>query len=546
MPGSPELRLALAQQDFPVGDVSGNTDKIIAVLRQVRQAQSADLVVFPELAMCGYPPEDLLFHAGLRRQVAEGLERIRAESADPGVLVGYPEFADQRIYNSVALFAGGRQLANYRKCCLPNYSVFDEQRYFTPGGDPAVVEFRGYRLGLGICEDIWQPGLPARAVAAGAELLLVINGSPFETGKQARREAVIAARAVETGRPLAYLNLVGGQDELVFDGGSCVADADGRIVFRAPAFAAGLHLLRFRREPDGRLAPVPGTVVPLLDDVPSVYAALLTGIRDYVHKNGFPGVVLGLSGGIDSALTLALAVDALGAMAVQAVMMPYRYTAAMSIEDAALQAQLMGVDYQVLPIEPMVEATRNSLASLFAGLPEDATEENIQSRCRGILLMAISNKSGRMVLATGNKSEMAVGYATLYGDMAGGFAPIKDCTKTLVYELARYRNSIGAVIPERVISRPPSAELRPDQQDSDSLPPYPVLDAILDALIIDNRSVDEIAAHGFDREVVVRVLEMVRRAEYKRRQAPPGVRISGRAFGRDWRYPITSGYRHKA
>ncbi|MCP5139891.1 MAG: NAD+ synthase [Chromatiales bacterium] len=546
MPGSPELRIALAQQDFPVGDVSGNTDKIIAVLRQVRQAGNADLVVFPELAMCGYPPEDLLFHAGLRRQVAEGLERIRAESADPGVLVGYPEFADQRIYNSVALFAGGRQLANYRKCCLPNYSVFDEQRYFTPGGDPAVVEFRGYRLGLGICEDIWQPGLPARAVAAGAELLLVINGSPFETGKQARREAVIAARAVETGRPLAYLNLVGGQDELVFDGGSCVADADGRIVFRAPAFAAGLHLLRFRREPDGRLAPVPGTVVPLLDDVPSVYAALLTGIRDYVHKNGFPGVVLGLSGGIDSALTLALAVDALGAMAVQAVMMPYRYTAAMSIEDAALQAQLMGVDYQVLPIEPMVEATRNSLASLFAGLPEDATEENIQSRCRGILLMAISNKSGRMVLATGNKSEMAVGYATLYGDMAGGFAPIKDCTKTLVYELARYRNSIGAVIPERVISRPPSAELRPDQQDSDSLPPYPVLDAILDALIIDNRSVDEIAAHGFDREVVVRVLEMVRRAEYKRRQAPPGVRISGRAFGRDWRYPITSGYRHKA
>ncbi len=546
MPGSPELRIALAQQDFPVGDVSGNTDKIIAVLRQVRQAGNADLVVFPELAMCGYPPEDLLFHAGLRRQVAEGLERICAESADPGVLVGYPEFADQRIYNSVALFAGGRQLANYRKCCLPNYSVFDEQRYFTPGGDPAVVEFRGYRLGLGICEDIWQPGLPARAVAAGAELLLVINGSPFETGKQARREAVIAARAVETGRPLAYLNLVGGQDELVFDGGSCVADADGRIVFRAPAFAAGLHLLRFRREPDGRLAPVPGTVVPLLDDVPSVYAALLTGIRDYVHKNGFPGVVLGLSGGIDSALTLALAVDALGAMAVQAVMMPYRYTAAMSIEDAALQAQLMGVDYQVLPIEPMVEATRNSLASLFAGLPEDATEENIQSRCRGILLMAISNKSGRMVLATGNKSEMAVGYATLYGDMAGGFAPIKDCTKTLVYELARYRNSIGAVIPERVISRPPSAELRPDQQDSDSLPPYPVLDAILDALIIDNRSVDEIAAHGFDREVVVRVLEMVRRAEYKRRQAPPGVRISGRAFGRDWRYPITSGYRHKA
>ena len=545
MSGTPEFRLALAQQDFPVGDVSGNTDKIIAVLHQVRQAKSADLVVFPELAMCGYPPEDLLFHAGLRRQVAEGLARICAESGEVAALVGYPEYADQHIYNSVALYAGGKQLANYRKCCLPNYSVFDEQRYFTPGSAPVVVDFHGIKLGLGICEDIWQPGLPARAITAGAELLLVINGSPFEMGKQARREAVITARAAETGRPLVYLNLVGGQDELVFDGGSCVADAGGEIVFRAPAFAAGVHLLSFRRDHDGRVAAVPGTVVPLLDDVPSVYTALLAGIRDYVHKNNFPGVVLGLSGGIDSALTMALAVDALGAMAVQAVMMPYRYTAAMSLEDAALQAKQMGVDYQVLPIEAMVEATRKSLQALFAGLPEDATEENIQSRCRGILLMAISNKTGRMVLATGNKSEMAVGYATLYGDMAGGFAPIKDCTKTLVYELARYRNSISPVIPERVITRPPSAELRPDQQDSDSLPPYPVLDAILDALIIDNRSVDEIVAHGFDRKVTARVLEMVRRAEYKRRQAPPGVRISGRAFGRDWRYPITSGYRHK-
>ena len=545
MPGAPELRIALAQQDFPVGDVSGNTDKIIALVRQVRQAQSADLVVFPELAMCGYPPEDLLFHAGLRRQVAEGLARLCAESAEVAILVGYPEYADQHIYNAVALFAGGRQLANYRKCRLPNYSVFDEWRYFTPGNGPVVVEFLGIKLGLGICEDIWRPELAAHAATAGADLLLVVNGSPFEIGKQALREAVITARAVETGRPLVYLNQVGGQDELVFDGGSCAVDAEGQLIFRAPAFAAGLYLLRCRRAADGRVEVLPGTVVPLLEDVPSVYAALLAGIRDYVHKNGFPGVVLGLSGGIDSALTLALAVDALGAMAVQAVMMPYRYTAPISIEDAALQAQQMGVDYQVLPIEAMVAATRNSLEPLFAGQAEDATEENIQSRCRGILLMAISNKTGRMVLATGNKSEMAVGYATLYGDMAGGFAPIKDCTKTLVYELARYRNSISPVIPERVITRPPSAELRPDQQDSDSLPPYPVLDAILDALIIENRSVDEIAAHGFDREVVARVLEMVRRAEYKRRQAPPGVRISGRAFGRDWRYPITSGYRHQ-
>jgi NAD+ synthase (glutamine-hydrolysing) len=364
-------------------------------------------------------------------------------------------------------------------------------------------------------------------------------------GKQQQREGVLAARALETGRPLAYLNLVGGQDELVFDGGSCVVDAKGQVAFRAPAFAAGTHAVAFRRVA-GRIEPASGPVVPLGEDVPSIYGALVTGVRDYVGKNGFPGVVLGLSGGVDSALTLAIAVDALGPDAVQAVMMPYRYTADISRADAAEQARVLGVDYQVLPIEDMVQAARTTLAGLFAGLPEDTTEENIQSRCRGILLMAISNKTGRMVLATGNKSEMAVGYATLYGDMAGGFAPIKDCTKTQVFALARYRNGQSPVIPERVITRPPSAELRPDQKDSDSLPPYDVLDPILDALILENRSVDEIAASGYDRTVAARVLEMVRKAEYKRRQAPPGVRISGRAFGRDWRYPITSGYRHQS
>ncbi len=526
-----------------MGDVAGNATRIIRLVREVAQAGSADLVAFPELALCGYPPEDLLFHAGLRRQVTDALQRIAAEAGDTGVLVGYPEYEDHRIYNAVALLAGGRSIASYRKCCLPNYSVFDEERYFTPGDGPTVVEFRGVRLGLGICEDAWQPGPSASAAAAGAELLLIVNGSPFEIGKQARREAVLAARARETGLPIVYLNMVGGQDELVFDGGSCAVDAGGQVVCRAPAFEQGLPVITLARR-DGRLQPEACGLAPIPGEVASVYAALVTGVREYVRNNGFPGVVLGLSGGIDSALTLAIAVDAIGAAAVQAVMMPYRYTAPMSLEDAGAQARTQGVDYQVLPIDPLVSAARGTLNVLFAGLPEDATEENIQSRARGLLLMAISNKTGKMVLATGNKSEMAVGYATLYGDMAGGFAPIRDCNKTLVYQLARYRNSVSPVIPERVITRPPSAELRPDQQDSDSLPPYEMLDPILDALILENRSVDEIAARGFDPVVVDRVFALVRRAEYKRRQAPPGVRISSRAFGRDWRYPITSGYRH--
>ncbi|MBN8281059.1 MAG: NAD+ synthase [Gammaproteobacteria bacterium] len=538
------LRIALAQQDFLVGDVAGNTARIAEILGEVARTGSADLVMFPELAMCGYPPEDLLFHAGLRRRVADGLVQLAVASRGVAALVGYPEFVDGRIHNSVALFAGGRQLANYRKCCLPNYSVFDEERYFAPGDGPTVVDFGGMKLGLGICEDVWQAGPSAGATAAGAEVILAVNGSPFEVGKQALRERVLADRARETGRPLVYLNMVGGQDELVFDGGSCVVDAGGATVFRAPSLEACVPVVTLRRS-GGRVVPEASPVGPLPDEVGSVYEALVTGVRDYVRKNGFPGVVLGLSGGIDSALTLAIAVDAIGAQAVQAVMMPYRYTAAMSIEDAAAEARDLGVDYQVLPIESLVEAARGTLAGLFAGLPEDTTEENLQSRARGILLMAISNKTGRMVLATGNKSEMAVGYATLYGDMAGGFAPIKDCTKTLVYQLARYRNSRSPVIPERVITRPPSAELRPGQQDSDSLPPYDVLDPILDALILENRSVDDLVGRGVDRAVATRVLEMVRKAEYKRRQAPPGVRISSRAFGRDWRYPITSGYRHR-
>jgi NAD+ synthase (glutamine-hydrolysing) len=535
------LKIAFAQLDFVVGAVRENSVRIVGAIAEAREA-GADLVVFPELALCGYPPEDLLFHAGMRRQVAEALGEVAAAAAGIAVLVGYPEYTDTAIHNAAALFADGAEPVVYRKRALPNYSVFDEQRYFAPGDRPVVAPVRGVPVGIAICEDVWEAGPCIALRDAGARLIVALNGSPFQAGRQAQREAVLAARARATGLPIAYANLVGGQDELVFDGGSCLVDAEGRTAMRATAFREGLFFCEL--DGDGAVEPVPGRLAPLADEVASIYMALVTGVRDYVGKNGFPGVVLGLSGGVDSALTLAIAVDALGAGAVQTVMMPYHYTAAISIEDARAQADSLGVQHQVIPIEPLVTAARGSLAPLFAGLPAGTTEENIQSRCRGLLLMAISNNTGRMVLATGNKSEMAVGYATLYGDMVGGFAPIKDCTKTLVYRLARYRNSITPVIPERVLARAPSAELRPDQKDSDSLPPYDVLDPILDALMLENRSVDDIAAAGFDSGVVARVLEMVRRAEYKRRQAAPGVRITSRAFGRDWRYPITSGYRH--
>jgi NAD+ synthase (glutamine-hydrolysing) len=537
------LKLAFAQLNLKVGDVAGNAARMAEATAEARR-RSVDLVVFPELALCGYPPEDLLFHAGLRQQVESAFEALRAASTGIAALVGYPEYGDGAIYNAAAFLADGQHKANYRKRCLPNYSVFDEQRYFRPGHGPLVVEWRGVRLGIGVCEDVWEQQPIADARAAGASLYVVPNGSPFEVRKQQQREAMLAERARSSALPIAYGNLVGGQDELVFDGGSCVIARDGQVAMRAPAFEEGLFECSLEVDA-GRVTSAHGSIATIADDDASVYQAIVTGVRDYVRKNGFRGAVLGLSGGVDSAVTLAIAVDALGREAVRAVMMPYRYTSAMSIEDARLQAATMGVDYQVLPIDDMVAATRGTLAGVFAGLPEDATEENIQARCRGMLLMAISNKTGCMVLATGNKSEMAVGYATLYGDMAGGFAPIKDCTKTLVYRLARYRNAIAPVIPERVLTRAPSAELRPDQKDSDSLPPYEVLDPILDALMIENRSVDDITARGFDRSVVTRVLEMVRRAEYKRRQAAPGVRLTSRAFGRDWRYPITSGYRHR-
>ncbi len=536
------MKIALAQVDLAVGDISGNTTKIIAISERARTELQADLVVFPELSVCGYPPEDLLFHAGLRKRTEQAVEKIRATVRGIAVLIGFPEYVDKKIYNSCAVFLDGKLLAGYRKQLLPNYRVFDEARYFEAGKDAAVLRLGGIAIGLTICEDVWGPGPVAQSRSAGAECVISINGSPYETHSQKLREKSVAKRIAETGIPIVYLNTVGGQDELVFDGGSFAMDGEGELKFRAPAFEEGLHTVELVAPASG-VDIVPGTIAEPLATEESVYSALVTGTRDYVGKHGFPGVVLGLSGGIDSALVLAVACDALGADRVRAVMMPFRYTSTMSQEDAAAQAKNLGVRYDVIPIAPIYDATIRQLAPIFEGRDEDVTEENIQARVRGLLLMALSNKTGRMLLTTGNKSEMAVGYATLYGDMAGGFAPIKDCAKTLVYSLARYRNRHGSVIPERVITRAPSAELRPDQQDSDSLPDYAVLDPILEAFIEHDLSVDEIAAQGIDRDTVIRVLEMVKRNEYKRRQAPPGVRISGRAFGRDWRYPITSGYR---
>jgi NAD+ synthase (glutamine-hydrolysing) len=540
--GQQKLRVALGQLNMLVGDVAGNAKKIAAASEHACAELDADLLVLPELTLSGYPPEDLLLHRGFRNAIDKGMQAVRGAQSSCGVLVGLPEYAGSQIFNSAALIERGELRAMHRKNALPNYKVFDEKRYFRQGGQSTVVDFRGFRIGILVCEDIWEPEPAQLARSAGAEMFVVLNASPFEIRKQANREDIVRRCVRELGLPVVYVNMLGGQDELVFDGNSFVMDGEGAVVMRAPPFEEGLYLVEFERA-DGKVRPIPGPIASEVPEVQSVYGALVLGVRDYVGKHAFPGVVMGLSGGIDSALTLAVAVDALGKDKVHAVMMPSPYTSQMSLDDARKQADLLGVKYSVLPIGEMMKAAEATLREEFAGRPPDTAEENIQSRCRMVLLMGISNKTGKMLLTTGNKSEMAVGYATLYGGMAGGFAPIKDCSKLLVYRLATYRNSVSPVIPPRVIERPPSAELRPDQKDSDSLPPYEVLDPILESFIEDDLSVDEICAKGFERATVVRVLDLVKRNDYKRRQAPPGVRVSRRAFGRDWRYPITSGYR---
>jgi NAD+ synthase (glutamine-hydrolysing) len=524
----------MAQLNLVVGDVEGNTIRIIDAAHHARDHSNADVVMLPELAVSGYPPEDLLFHSGMRAQVTRSIERLKSDVHGITLIAGYPEYEGAKIYNSAIVIREGRVLANHRKACLPNYRVFDEKRYFTPGGAPTVVELNGIKAGILVCEDVWESAPASEARRAGAEVLLVINASPYEVDKQTQRETSVARwRVTEAGVPMVFVNLVGGQDELVFDGNSFVMNAAGQVTMRAPAFTEGMYVVDLEAEDGTSVTPVPGTIVPLQAQEESVYGALVQGTRDYVCKHQFPGVVLGLSGGIDSALTLCIAVDALGADRVHSVAMPSRYTSRMSRDDAAEQAAWLNVKHSEISIEGMFEAALAALKDEFAGLPPDTAEENIQARCRGLLLI------------TGNKSEMAVGYATLYGDMNGGFAPIKDCSKLLVYRLCAWRNAQSRAIPARVIERPPSAELRFDQKDTDSLPPYEVLDPILEAFIEDDLSVDQIAAKGFDRRIVGRILDLVKRNEYKRRQAPPGVRVSGRAFGRDWRYPITSGYRSR-
>ncbi|GAA6130946.1 NAD+ synthase [Halopseudomonas sabulinigri] len=535
------LRVVMAQLNMRVGDIPGNLERIIEAARHARDELGARVIVFPELSLCGYPPEDLLLRSSMQARVARALQRLCDEVRGIYLVVGYPWQRDGLCYNMAAVIADGQMLASYAKQQLPNYRVFDEKRYFTEGEGACVVEIDGLPVAISICEDIWHPQPMALASAAGGRLMLNLNASPFHMEKQLEREAMLAERAQQGGMPIIYVNQVGGQDELVFDGGSVAVGSAGHVACRAGAFDEGLHAVDVLFD-DAAVKLRQGALAAMPELEASVYQALVTGVRDYVNKNGFKGVVLGLSGGIDSALTLAVAVDALGAERVEAVMMPYHYTSGMSLEDAEAQARAQRVTYRVLPIAPMVEAFMTTLEPVFAGLPRDTTEENLQARCRGTLLMALSNKTGALVLTTGNKSEMAVGYATLYGDMAGGFDVLKDVPKTLVFRLAEYRNTLDPVIPQRVIDRPPSAELAPDQKDEDSLPAYPELDEILRLYIEHDLSASAIIAAGFEEDVVKRVVRLVDLNEYKRRQAAVGARVTQRGFGRDRRYPITSGW----
>lgn len=528
------VRIAMAQIDCTVGDIVGNAAKIVDCARRAKN-EGADILVTPEQALGGYPAEDLWLRDEFYRACEDALASIAAASGDIHVLVGYPARDGTRHYNAAAWMNQGRIVGTYYKQNLPNYTVFDEARYFSPGHRALVVEVKGVRFGVNICADVWKPEAAACACEAGADALLILNASPYHMQKQQSRVDIVRERVARHGVPAIYTNMVGGQDELVFDGGSFAMDASGAVQHQSALFDETFDIVTVELGSitGGRLA------TPLELEA-EVYRALVIGVRDYIGKNRFPGVLLGLSGGIDSALTLAIAVDALGADRVTAVMMPSTFTAAMSLDDAREMARIHGVRYHEIPIAPIAGAFNTALAPIFAGRAEDLTEENIQARARGTLLMGLSNKFGSIVLTTGNKSEMAVGYATLYGDMAGGFAVLKDVPKTLVYRLAHYRNSLGRVIPDRVITRPPSAELRADQTDQDSLPPYETLDAIIEAYVEGDACPDEMVAMGLSRADVQRVITLIDRNEYKRRQAPVGVRITQRGFGKDRRYPITS------
>ncbi|HZP94169.1 MAG TPA: NAD+ synthase [Burkholderiales bacterium] len=552
------MKIAIAQLNCTVGDLSGNAAKILDWSQRAKSA-GADLLLTPELSISGYPPEDLLlrddFCAACERTVSDLASKVNGIA----VVVGHPHVEGGKRYNAASVLRDGRILGTYHKRDLPNSEVLDEERYFESGTAPLVFDVRGVKVGINICQDVWgpeqaaapgaaePPGVrtalgerqaPKAARAAGAQLLLVLNASPYHMDKQRTRHEIVRGCAVETRMPVVFCHLVGGQDELVFDGASFVMDAEGGLTHQLPAFEEGLGLVEFR---GGK--PVPGEIAPELPVEEAVYKALTLGVRDYLRKNGFPGALVGLSGGVDSSLTLCIAADALGADGVHAVMMPSQFTAGMSNEDSRAMVEKLGVRYSEIPIRPVFDSFLKALAPQFGDRPFDAAEENLQSRIRGTLLMALSNKFGSIVLTTGNKSEMSTGYATLYGDMAGGFAVLKDITKKMVYRLARYRNTISRVIPERVLTRAPSAELRPNQTDQDSLPPYDVLDAIVERYVERDRSVEDILGEGFSRADVEQVVKLLHRNEYKRRQAPVGIRITPRGFGKDWRYPITNRYR---
>ncbi len=545
------LRIALAQINPHEGALDANADRIRRA-RAEAAAAGADLLVTPEFSIAGYPPEDLVLKPAFIAACMARIEALAAETADggPGMVVGGPWLDGERLHNALYVLDGGRILARRAKHELPNYGVFDDKRVFTAGPAPGPVAFRGVRLGLMICEDWWFPAVSETLLESGAEILISINGSPFEVEKQASRVQLAVARVVETGLPFVFLNQICGQDELVFEGASFVLNADRSLAVQMPMFEESLAITDWSRGPQGWVCAAQ-TLAPEVPRLEQIYRAMMLGLRDYVDKNRFPGVVLGLSGGIDSAISAAVAADALGPDRVRAVMMPSPYTSTESLEDAEACAQLLGVRYESIAIGPAMEAFHGMLAPAFGNRPADTTEENLQSRIRGVTLMALSNKFGDMLLTTGNKSEMSTGYATLYGDMCGGYSVLKDVWKMTVFALCRWRNENvppgalgprGLVMPERVITKPPSAELKPDQKDQDSLPPYEVLDAILEGLVERELDVDSLVAEGHDRETILRIWRMLDRAEYKRRQAPPGVKISPRAFGRDRRYPITNGF----
>ncbi len=537
------MRILMVQTNPLVGDIPGNTKKLLTEAKQGIEDYAADIIVFPELVLTAYPPEDLLLRPSLDKRISSALDEIKKAKLPAWLVVGYPGRTDGKLYNMLSVFYKGQCLASYRKQHLPNYQVFDEKRYFSAGNEACILEIKNVAVAFSICEDLWEEQPMQQAKQAGAKLMININGSPFHLNKIQERQEIIKKRISENPMPVIYVNQVGAQDELVFDGASMAFDQSGKLCAMAPLYEEAMLPIDCSINKNGELCLSESEIFQVPSPEAGIYQALVTGLKDYINKNGFPGVVLGLSGGIDSALTLALAVDALGAQRVQAVMMPYAYTSQMSLEDARKQALTLGVKYQVIPIADIYNSFTQALSDEFKDCIPDITEQNLQARSRGVLLMAISNKKNMLVLTTGNKSELAVGYSTLYGDMAGGFDVLKDVPKMLVYELSRYRNTLGEAIPQRVIDRAPSAELAPGQVDEDNLPPYPELDQILELYIEEDQSAEEIINKGFSKEIVEKVLRLVDINEHKRRQAPIGVRISKRGFGKDRRYPITSGWK---